>query len=136
MTREDGEKILNSVLQMALHMLMGKELMEVIYKMVERADLDISLKAGKAMAGSQVTEKVDRVLYLLSQRKDKELRELLQKYLCETKLGQYVVDRPQVIRKAPDNWSELVEVYSFGWERQADNRAAVAKIMAASVKTV
>ena len=104
--------------------------------MVERADLDISLKAGKAMAGSQVTEKVDRVLYLLSQRKDKELRELLQKYLCETKLGQYVVDRPQVIRKAPDNWSELVEVYSFGWERQADNRAAVAKIMAASVKTV
>ena len=135
MTREDGEKILNSVLQMALHMLMGKELMEVIYKMVERADLDISLKAGKAMAGSQVTEKVDRVLYLLSQRKDKELRELLQKYLCETKLGQYVMDRPQVIRKAPDNWSELVEVYSFGWERQADNRAAVAKIMAASVKS-
>ena len=135
MNQEDAEKSLNSVLQMALHMLMGKELMEVIYKMVERADLDISLKAGKAMAGSQVTEKVDRVLYLLSQRKDKELRELLQKYLCETKLGQYVVDRPQVIRKAPDNWSELVEVYSFGWERQADNRAAVAKIMAASVKS-
>ncbi len=136
MNQEDAEKSLNSVLQMALHMLMGKELMEVIYKMVERADLDISLKAGKNLIGSPVVEKVDRVLYLLSQRKDKELRDLLQKYLCETKLGQYVMDRPQVIRKAPDNWPDYAEAYSFGWERQADNRAAVAKIMAASVKTV
>ena len=136
MTREDGEKILNSVLQMALYMLMGKELMEVIYKMVQRADLDISLKAGKNLIGSPVVEKVDRVLYLLSQCKDKEVRDMLQGYLWETKLGERVREMPQVIRKAPDNWSELVEVYSFGWERQADNRAAVAKIMAASVKTV
>ena len=135
MTREDGEKILNSVLQMSLYMLMGKELMEVIYKMVERADLDISLKAGKALAGSPVIEKVDQVLYLLSQRKDKELRDMLQKYLWETRLGKNTMERPQVIRKAPDNWSDYADVYSFGWERQADNRAAVAKIMAASVKS-
>ena len=135
MNQEDAEKILNSVLQMALYMLMGKELMEVIYKMVERADLDISLKAGKSLIGSPVVEKVDRVLYLLSQRKDKELREMLQRYLWETILGERVMNQPQVTRKAPDNWSELVEAYSFGWERHADNRAAVAKIMAASVKS-
>ena len=111
-SKEEAEKVLDSVLKLALHMLVGGEGCDVVAAVIQEAKLDVEndVKNGLNLP-LESWRMCDSIILALGQGEKTKCVNDLQEHLGEIKTYDSVWTKPTFERREPENWQELSTPY-------------------------
>lgn len=113
--RERAEELIDSVLMMALHMLMNQAPLMVISHILFQLSVDVQAQTFHCNQPVDAMRAVQEAIRMAERGKDGELRKHLQEYQWRMEYGDSPFDKPRVIVRRPESWQELAEAYTRGW---------------------
>lgn len=113
--REKAEALIDSVLMMALHMLMNQAPLVVISHILFQLSVDVQVQAtpgNQPVNGMRVAREA---MQMAECGKDGELRKYLQEYQWRSEYGDSLMEPLKTIVRRPENWQEIASPYVCGW---------------------